>query len=225
MTRNRAAVLLLVAAAGGACGRSASKRDDQRDLTLGEATQGLPATGKLMADVATDLGVIRCQLFPDAAPQTVANFVGLARGLRAFRDPASPDGAWVKRPFYDGLAFHRVIPGFMIQGGDPLSRDYQNPEIGTGGPGYTIPDELNPSLNYGISGRLAMANNGPRTHSAGSQFFITDAPYPSLDGGWAIFGQCFPHEVVHAIAGVPRGAADRPDRPVRMTVKVYRAPD
>ena len=113
-----------------------------KEITLDQATDGLGKGGKLVAEIVTDLGSIHCELLPDAAPKTVASFVGLARGLRPFEDPAT--GKWVTRPFFDGLAFHRVIPGFMIQGGDPFSANYQDPRIGSGGPGYTLPDEIAP---------------------------------------------------------------------------------
>jgi len=190
------------------------------EITLDQATAGLPSTGKLMAEIATDLGGIHCELLPDAAPQTVASFVGLARGLKPFLDPATH--AWVKRPFYDGLAFHRVIPKFMIQGGDPVSARYDDPGIGTGGPGFTLPDEIAPNLKFDHPGVLAMANTGPRTHSGGSQFFITESPYPSLSGGYVVFGQCDDASVVQAIARVPKGAADKPTAAVTMKVKIYR---
>jgi peptidyl-prolyl cis-trans isomerase A (cyclophilin A) len=191
------------------------------ELTLEQATAGLSGDGKLMAEIQTDLGSIRCELFPDKAPVTVASFVGLARGLRPHLDPAS--GTWKRTAFFDGLTFHRVIPSFMIQGGDPLTRDPDHPAAGTSGPGYTLPDELAPDLKFDRPGRLAMANKGPRTGSAGSQFFITEVPYPSLDGGYAIFGQCQDPEVVKAITRVPKKGGDRPAEPVRMKVRIYRS--
>jgi peptidyl-prolyl cis-trans isomerase A (cyclophilin A) len=187
---------------------------------MAEATEGLPPGDKLIAEIATDLGTLRCQLLPEAAPETVASFVGLARGKKAFRDPKT--GEMVKRPFYDGLLFHRVIPEFMIQGGDPQSIDPEHQALGTGGPGFTIPDELSPNHRFDKGGVMAMANKGPRTRSAGSQFFITEGPVPRLDGGYAIFGQCDNVDVVKAIARVPRGSADRPNQPVAMKVKITR---
>jgi peptidyl-prolyl cis-trans isomerase A (cyclophilin A) len=216
-------VLALVAcsktdpAAGG--GGGGADKGERRRLTLAEATAGLPGDGKLMAEIATDMGSIDCELFPDKAPETVASFVALARGLNEWRDPIKHE--WTKSPFFDGLAFHRVIPGFMIQGGDPLSRNYDDPRIGSSGPGYTLPDELAPDLKYDRPGRLAMANTGPRTHSGGSQFFITDSAYPSLDGGYVMFGQCGAPDVVAAIARVP-AAEEKPLKPVTMRVKIYR---
>ena len=190
------------------------------NLTVAQATEGLPGDGKLMAEFATDLGSIHCQLLPEAAPETVASFVGLARGLKPFQDPAS--GKWVKRPFFDGLAFHRVIPRFMIQGGDPLSAKYDDPAIGTGGPGYTLPDELDANLKFDKPGVLAMANTGPRTHSGGSQFFITERPTPQLNGGYVVFGQCEDDQVVQAIARVTKSGGDKPTTPVTMKVKIYK---
>jgi peptidyl-prolyl cis-trans isomerase A (cyclophilin A) len=189
-------------------------------ITLEEATDGLDGDGPLTAEISTDLGAITCKLLPDVAPETVASFVGLARGKRALRDPKS--GEWVKRPFFDGLLFHRVLPEFMIQGGDPLSIDHSSPALGTGGPGYTLPDELSPAHKFDHGGVLAMANKGPRTHSGGSQFFITEGPTPQLNGGYVIFGDCEGVDVVKKIARVPRGAADRPDTPVPMKVTIKR---
>ena len=177
-----------------------------------------PPKGPVTAEIATDLGTIRCKLLPEAAPQTVASFVGLARGEKEFRDPKS--GEMVKRPFYDGLLFHRVIPEFMIQGGDPQSLDPNHPAIGTGGPGYTLPDEVSPSHKFDRPGVLAMANTGPGTASGGSQFFITENPVPRLDGGYTIFGTCDSLEVVKAIARVERGPRDQPLKPVAMKVRI-----
>lgn len=191
-----------------------------QELSLAEATEGLPADGQLMAEITTELGQIHCQLLPNAAPKTVASFIGLARGLRPFLDPATKQ--WVKRPYFDGLTFHRVIPQFMIQGGDPLSKDPNAAGIGAGGPGYTLPDEIDDNLKFDHPGVLAMANTGPRTHSGGSQFFITEAPYPSLNGGYVVFGQCADENVVSAITHVPRGRADKPTTPVTMKVRIYK---
>jgi peptidyl-prolyl cis-trans isomerase A (cyclophilin A) len=191
-----------------------------RNKLLDEATAGLPAGDKLMAEFTTPLGKITCELYPDAAPETVASFVGLARGLRAWKDPLAGK-AEKKAPFFDGLAFHRVIPRFMIQGGDPLSRDYSRPDLGTGDPGYSLPDELRADLRFDRPGRLAMANSGPRTQSGGSQFFITEVPYPSLDGGYVIFGQCQEIEVIQAIARVPVNG-EKPVEAVTMKVTIFK---
>src|SRR5207302_9036034 len=126
----------------------------------------------------TSQGNVVCRLFEKEAPQTVANFVGLAEGTKDFADPKSSQRT--KHPFYDGLTFHRVIPDFMIQGGCPLG-------TGTGGPGYKFADEFHPSLRHSGPGRLSMANAGPNTN--GSQFFITVAATPWLDKRHTIFGE------------------------------------
>ena len=191
-----------------------SEADGDHEVSHDEATAGLPKDGKLVAEITTELGTIHCELLPDIAPKTVASFVGLARGIRPYKDPSS--GKWVKGNFYDGLTFHRVIPDFMIQGGDPQSRDPGNRRVGSGGPGYTLPDELDKNLKFDHPGVMAMANTGPRTHSGGSQFFITEVPYPSLDGGYVTFGQCEDLEVVKSIARGTRG------NPAKMQVKILR---
>jgi peptidyl-prolyl cis-trans isomerase A (cyclophilin A) len=172
-------------------------------FTLPEALQGLLGKGQLNASITTSMGTLRCDLFEDKAPMTVANFVGLARGLRKFWSGA--DHAWVGRPYYDGTTFHRVIPGFMIQGGD-LAGD------GSGGVFYTIRDELHPSLKHDRGGQLCMANRGPNTNEA--QFFITEAAAPHLDSSYTIFGQCTPTELVYRIARVPQADNNRPITPV-----------
>jgi peptidyl-prolyl cis-trans isomerase A (cyclophilin A) len=115
----------------------------------------------------------------------------------------------IKRPLYPGTVFHRVIPNFMIQGGDPLG-------TGMGDPGFTLPDEIAPALKFDVPGRMAMANVG-RPHTGGCQFFITEVPYPSLNGGYTIFGQVVDgQDVVNKIAHVPTGANDLPRTPVRL---------
>ena len=155
----------------------------------------------------TSMGQMTCKLFDKQAPVAVANFVGLATGTKEFTDPATKQK--VKRPYYDGTTFHRVIPGFMIQGGDPLG-------TGEGDPGYMFNDEFDPALNFDVAGRLAMANSGPNTN--GSQFFITEAPQPSLDQKYVIFGQCDDHSVSIAmgIARVNRDSNDKPLEPVAL---------
>ena len=154
----------------------------------------------------TTLGEITCQLFPDKAPVTVQNFVGLAEGTKEFVDPQTRKPT--KRPFYNGLAFHRVIPKFMIQGGCPLGS-------GTGGPGYKFQDEFVDDLSFDRPGRLAMANAGPGTN--GSQFFITVEPTDWLDNRHTIFGQVVKgQDVVDKIVNTPRGANDRPKTAVVM---------
>lgn len=131
------------------------------------------------AEFDTSMGTIVCQLFPQSAPHTVENFVGLAEGTKEFQDPQS--GKMVKRPFYDGLVFHRVIKNFMIQGGDPLGN-------GTGGPGYQFDDEIDATRDFSHKGVLAMANAGPNTN--GSQFFIiTGASGVGLPPLYSLFGQ------------------------------------
>ncbi|MBI2902187.1 MAG: peptidylprolyl isomerase [Candidatus Methylomirabilis oxyfera] len=154
----------------------------------------------LYATLKTSMGEIVIRLFEDKAPKTVANFVGLATGTTAWSDPKS--GQQVKRPLYNGTIFHRVIPNFMIQGGDPLG-------IGSGGPGYRFPDEFHPDLRHDKSGILSMANAGP--NSNGSQFFITHQATPWLDGKHSVFGEVVGgHDVVEAIGHVPRDARDKP---------------
>jgi peptidyl-prolyl cis-trans isomerase A (cyclophilin A) len=154
----------------------------------------------LYATFKTSMGNIVVRLFEDKAPKTVENFVGLATGTKEWTDPKS--GAKVKRPLYNGTIFHRVIPGFMIQGGDPLGS-------GRGGPGYKFADEFHPELRHNKAGVLSMANAGPNTN--GSQFFITLAPTPHLDNRHSVFGEVVQgQEVAVAIANVPRGPNDRP---------------
>ncbi len=195
---------------------------EKGEFTLEEATAGLAGKGKLVATIATTKGDLRCELLDDVAPRTVANFVGLARGVRPFKDLAT--GEWVKRPLYDGTAFHRVVSGFMIQGGDPKSAKYDGaPDLGTGGPGYSIQDEFQPKLRFDGPGLLAMAHSSA-PHSGGSQFFITDAAAAFLNGQYALFGRCAPHDVIKAIATTPAGPPDeggKPSRPLEaVTMKV-----
>lgn len=156
----------------------------------------------------TSMGRMVCRLFSKEAPLTTANFVGLATGSKTWTDPANHEKVTGK-PFYDGTTFHRVIPGFMIQGGDRLG-------TGQGDAGYYFNDEVTPALTFDVAGRLAMANAGPNTN--GSQFFITVAPQPSLDGHYSIFGQCDPDSVLVAetITQVPRDRRDKPLDPVTL---------
>ena len=165
------------------------------------------------ATLETSKGAIRVRLFPDTAPKTVENFVGLATGSRSWQDPKT--GAEQQRPLYDGTIFHRVIPDFMIQGGDPLG-------TGTGGPGYSFEDEVSGPRRFDRPGYLAMANAGPNTN--GSQFFITQVPTPWLDGKHTIFGEVVDGmEVVDAIAGSERDARDRPLQELRLERVVIEA--
>jgi len=157
---------------------------------------------ELYATLTTTLGPVRVKLFPDHAPETVRNFVGLAEGSREWTDPGS--GAKTTRPLYDGTVFHRVIAGFMIQGGDPLG-------TGTGGPGYRFKDEFHPELQFDRPYLVAMANAGPGTN--GSQFFITVGATPHLNRKHTIFGEVADQasrDVVDAIATTPTGRMDRP---------------
>jgi len=173
-------------------------------FTLEQATKGLSGSGPLNAKIETTLGTFTCELYEKQAPITVANFVGLARGVRPWKDPKT--GKWEeKKPFYDGLIFHRVIPGFMVQGGDPLG-------VGTGNPGYRFEDEFSPELKFDKPGLLAMANAGPATN--GSQFFITEGTPQHLTGRHTIFGLCEPASLVSKITGVKRGPRDKPETDV-----------
>jgi peptidyl-prolyl cis-trans isomerase A (cyclophilin A) len=165
-------------------------------------------SGQPTAIFRTTMGTLTCKLFPKEAPNTVANFIGLADGTKDWKDPAT--GKTMHGvPLYNGTIFHRVIPDFMIQGGDPLG-------TGRGNPGYQFADEISSSLTFDRPGRLAMANAGPNTN--GSQFFITEKATPWLNGHYNIFGQCDEAsvELVKKIARVPRGPGDRPVTPVRI---------
>lgn len=191
---------------------------EQSDFTLEEALAGLPGApgDTLWALLKTPRGVIECELFADRVPMTIANFVGLARGLRPVYDKAGD--AWVKRPYYNNTTFHRVIPGFMIQGGDPTA-------TGTGNPGYVIEDEIRPDLIHDAPGLLSMANKGPNTGSA--QFFITLNPTPHLDGLHTVFGRCTDDgtRLADDIALVPRVENDKPKEPELLdSVTIVRRP-
>jgi peptidyl-prolyl cis-trans isomerase A (cyclophilin A) len=158
------------------------------------------------ATLHTSEGDIRINLFPNHAPETVANFTGLATGAKAYSQPNASGGS--SGPFYDGSIFHRVIAGFMIQGGDPTG-------TGRGGPGYQFKDEFHPELQFNRPYLLAMANAGPGTN--GSQFFITVGPTPHLNRRHTIFGEVADDEsraVVDAIAQAATGPGDRPLRDV-----------
>ena len=165
-----------------------------------EAGETAKLSPGLYAIFETSMGNITCQLFEKEAPKTVANFIGLAEGTKEWTDPKT--GQKVKRRLYDGLIFHRVIPQFMIQGGDPMG-------TGIGGPGYQFEDEFSPNLKFDQPGRLAMANAGPNTN--GSQFFITEVPTLHLSNRHTIFGQCSEgQDVISKIASVPKGPMDKP---------------
>jgi peptidyl-prolyl cis-trans isomerase A (cyclophilin A) len=170
-----------------------------------------------VAIIDTTAGKLTCTLFPDKAPIGVANFIGLAEGTKDWISPVTHQkkhGA----PLYDGTIFHRVIPDFMIQGGDPAGN-------GMGDPGYQFKNEVSPDLKFDRPGRLAYANAGPDTN--GSQFFITEVAYPSLNGGYTIFGQCDEASValVKQIARMGRDSNDRPYRPVKINhITIEHAP-
>jgi len=159
-----------------------------------------------MVVMDTSMGRITCQFYQKQAPVAVANFIGLATGTKDYTDPATKQKVHGK-PYFDGTTFHRVIPGFMIQGGDPTG-------TGMGDPGYSFNDEFNPGLNFDVPGRLAMANSGPNTN--GSQFFITEQAYDTLNQHYTLFGQCDDAsvDVVKTIARVHTGAEDKPAEPV-----------
>lgn len=162
---------------------------------------------EMFALFETNKGNFKVKLFNDKAPKTVENFVGLAEGTKEWTDPKT--GEKVKKPFYNGLTFHRIIPDFMVQAGCPLG-------TGTGNPGYRFEDEFGPGLKHDKPGMLSMANAGPNTN--GSQFFITVAPTPWLDGKHAIFGEVVEGmDVVLKISTSPRGPMDRPTEPIVMS--------
>ena len=154
----------------------------------------------MFATFDTSEGAFKARLYDDKAPKTVANFVDLAEGRKEWTDPKTRQQ--VKRPFYDGLIFHRVIDGFMLQGGCPMGN-------GMGGPGYKFADEFGPGLKHDRPGLLSMANSGPNTN--GSQFFVTLVPTPWLDNKHAIFGEVVEGmDVVQKIGKTRTGPQDRP---------------
>jgi peptidyl-prolyl cis-trans isomerase A (cyclophilin A) len=169
---------------------------------------------KVLARFTTSEGNFAIRLFEAEAPKTVANFIGLAEGTKPWTDPKT--GAQVRKPYYNGLTFHRVIPNFMIQGGDPLGN-------GTGGPGFKFADEFVPTLRHTKAGILSMANSGPNTN--GGQFFITLAPTPWLNDKHTIFGEVVEGmDVITKIGGVQTTKQDnKPVKPVVIqTVKIER---
>jgi len=166
----------------------------------------------LYATINTSMGAIKVKFYEKEAPITVKNFVALAKGTKAWKDPKT--GQMVTRPLYPGTIFHRVIPGFMIQGGDPLGS-------GMGDPGFTIADEFAPNLKFDVPGRLAMANIG-QPHTGGCQFFITVVPTPHLNGKHTIFGQVIEgQDVVTKIVSVPTNA-EKPLTPVKIVSIVFK---
>jgi len=165
---------------------------------------GIDVGGSIGVKFHTTLGAVSCALMPDSAPKTVLNFVQLAEGSKEWTHPETKETSRTK--LYDGTVFHRVIPKFMIQGGDPVG-------TGRGGPGYRFEDETSPDVTFDAPGLLAMANSGPNTN--GSQFFITDRSKPShLNGRHTIFGKCDNLDIVEAIASVPRAQRDKPETDV-----------
>ncbi len=175
----------------------------------------VPGTGQLYARFVTSLGSIIVRLEEQRAPDTVKNFVGLATGTQPFTDPR--DGQLKEGvPYYDGTVFHRVIPSFMIQGGDRLGR-------GTGGPGYRFKDEFHPELRHTGPGVLSMANSGPGTN--GSQFFITEKATPHLDNRHSVFGVAVGGaDVIGKITGTPRDGRDKPNTDVVLQkVEIFRS--
>ncbi len=186
--------------------QTSAQLPDAPSTTAHEDAAPTPTGPTVIID--TTMGQLVCKLFDKEAPVTVANFVELAKGTKPYVDPTTAkkvNGV----PFYNGTAFHRVIPGFMIQGGDKLGN-------GMGDAGYYFADEFTPSLRFDIPGRMAMANSGPNTN--GSQFFITETAQPQLNGKYNIFGQCDEHSVllVSTIARVERNSEDKPITPVVM---------
>lgn len=189
----------------------AAQTGTKKTVTAPKATAAPTATaGNPVAVIDTTAGKMRCTLFEKQTPETVANFIGLANGTKDWKNPAS-HATKHNTPLYDGTIFHRVIPNFMIQGGDPAGN-------GSGDPGYSFKDEIVPTLTFDRPGRLAMANSGPNTN--GSQFFITEVPTPHLNGRHTIFGQCDPATVT-LVKQIARMASDprdnRPFRPVKIT--------
>jgi peptidyl-prolyl cis-trans isomerase A (cyclophilin A) len=178
-------------------------------FTLEDAVKDLPGTGALYAEIQTELGKLECELYDDRAPITVANFIGLARGKRPFKQP---DGKWAKKNGYDGTTFHRVIQGFMIQGGDPMGS-------GAGEPGYVIPDEIWEGAHHNERGQLCMANRGKNTN--GMQFFIMDGRADHLDGGYTIFGKCAPEDVIIKLSSV-EVQGDRSVKPTKINKVVIK---
>ncbi|WP_394834162.1 peptidylprolyl isomerase [Pendulispora rubella] len=178
----------------------------------------VPGTGKLYARFVTSVGNIVLELAETKAPNTVKNFVGLATGTQEWTDPRREAKGAVRKgvPLYDGTIFHRVIPGFMIQGGDPKGE-------GTGGPGYDFADEFHPELKHDRPGVLSMANAGPGTN--GSQFFITEGPTPHLNGRHSVFGHTVAGlELVKKITNSPRGRNDRPNTDIVVQkVEIFRS--
>ena len=205
LLRLTAALTLALAPAIPAAAQSTPAPASVADLpdAPGPKPEPIPTGPTIVID--TTMGRLTCKAFDKQAPNNVANFMGLAQGTKEWTDPTTH--AKQHKRFYDGLTFHRVIPGFMVQAGDPVGD-------GTGDPGYYTKDEIVPDLTFSVPGRLAMANSGPDTN--GSQFFVTEQPFTDGDGKYTIFGQCDPQsvQVVTAIAAVPRNKDDKPLTPI-----------
>jgi peptidyl-prolyl cis-trans isomerase A (cyclophilin A) len=204
------AVALSASASAQSSAKTANDLPDSPQATAAVTTR--PNGPTVVMD--TSMGRITCQFYQKQAPQAVANFIALAEGAKDWIDPAT--GQKQHKPYFNGTVFHRVIPGFMIQGGDPTA-------TGTGGPGYSFRDEIDPALKFDQPGRLAMANSGPNTN--GSQFFITEQAYDSLNQHYTLFGQCDEPSllVVKAIGRVRRNSDDKPLTPVVLkTVTIVR---
>jgi peptidyl-prolyl cis-trans isomerase A (cyclophilin A) len=186
-----AAFLLMLVGCGNSSAQEQSISDGMKFSDMKKQTEAVPSEKNRYAVIQTNMGTIKFELYEDRVPLTTGNFIKLAQ-----------------RGFYDGIIFHRVINGFMIQGGDPLGN-------GTGGPGYSIKDEFSPMLRHDSEGIVSMANAGPDT--GGSQFFITLEKTPWLDGKHAVFGKVVEGmDVVRAIGKVKTGANDKPIEPVVM---------
>lgn len=186
-------------------------------FSLAQATVGLPGTAPLVATIefqenGQPKGALRCDLFAEQAPLAVANFIGLARGLRPYQDPTTKQ--WIRRPFFDASFIHRVVPDALIQAGDPnCIGDFECHGMpGAGEPGYRLPDEQRPELRFERGGVLAMADRGPGT--AGSQFFITAAEAPWLNGAHTIFGACEPIDLIKQLSRASSGPRDVPKAPL-----------
>ena len=196
---------LLLLALAAAFAASAFAQTDLPDAPQATAAAMTHPNGPTVV-MDTTMGRITCQFFQRQAPKTVANFIALAEGTKDWTDPATSKKQHNK-PLYNGTIFHRVIPDFMIQGGDPAG-------TGMGDPGYQFEDEFDPNLNFDVPGRLAMANSGPNTN--GSQFFITEVPTEHLNQRHTIFGQCDASslDVVKAMARVEQDNQNKPLTPV-----------
>ena len=200
---------LVLAMCGSACtafaaakGKTEKAKGETKLESIEKVQKRLKAGTYAVLD--TSMGRIICELYPSIAPIGVENFIGLAEGKREWIDPKT--GTKVKKPLYNGTIFHRIIPDFMVQGGDPMGS-------GFGGPGYKFKNEVSSKVTFDRPGRLAYANSGPDTN--GSQFFITHKDTSWLNGGYTIFGQCIEGQsVVNAMGAVARGSGDKPIKDV-----------